>query len=138
MSQPEQKVIQYLNEAHAMEQGLTRVLQSQIGMTPRGRYRKALETHLRQTREHSQRLEDRLRELRAGGNPLAFGVGLVQSVLGQALALSMTPFDLLRGSSGEEKVLKNAKDDAAAEALEIATYTALVRLARDVGDTRTA
>jgi rubrerythrin len=56
----------------------------------------------------------------------------------QALALGKTPLDLLRGSGGEEKVLKNAKDAAATEALEIATYTALERLARDVGDDETA
>jgi ferritin-like metal-binding protein YciE len=136
-SQAEQKIVQYLNEAHATEQALTRVLQSQIAMTPRGRYRQMLETHLQETREHSRGVQGRLRELRSGGNPLAFGVGLVQSVLGQALALGKTPLDLLRGSGGEEKVLKNAKDTAATEALEIATYTAIIRLARGVGDRRT-
>ena len=31
--------MQYLNEAHATEPALTRVLQSQIAMTPRGSYR---------------------------------------------------------------------------------------------------
>ena len=35
----QQKVVQYLNEAHASEQALVRVLQSQIAMTPRGSYR---------------------------------------------------------------------------------------------------
>jgi ferritin-like metal-binding protein YciE len=138
MSKAEQKIVQYLNEAHAMEQGLTRVLQSQIAMTPRGRYRKALESHLPQTREHARRIESRLRALDSGGNPLAFGVGIVQSALGQALALAKAPLDLLRGSGGEEKVLKNAKDTAATEALEIATYTAIIRLAREFGDTQTA
>ena len=59
-------------------------------------------------------------------------------VIGQALALAKTPLDLLRGSGGEEKVLKNAKDACATEALEIATYTALERLARSVGDDETA
>ena len=54
------------------------------------------------------------------------------------LALGKTPFDLLRGSGGEEKVLKNAKDACATEALEIATYTALERLAKAVGDDQTA
>jgi rubrerythrin len=34
-------------------------------------------------------------------------------------------------------VLKNAKDSCAAEALEIATYTALARLARSAGDAKT-
>jgi ferritin-like metal-binding protein YciE len=138
MSKAEQKIVQYLNEAHAMEQGLTRVLQSQIAMTPRGRYRKALESHLPQTREHARRIESRLRALDAGGNPLAFGIGIVQSALGQALAMAKAPLDLLRGSGGEEKVLKNAKDTAATEALEIATYTAIIRLARELGDTQTA
>src|SRR4029079_193094 len=106
--------------------------------TPRGRYRKALETHLRQTREHAQRLEDRLHELRVGSDTLAFGIGIVQSVVGQALALGKAPLDLLRGSGGEEKVLKNAKDAATTEWREIATYTAIERLACSVGDETTA
>jgi rubrerythrin len=59
-------------------------------------------------------------------------------VIGQALALGKTPLDLLRGSGGEEKVLKNAKDACATEALEIATYTAIERLAGAVGDEETA
>ena len=44
----------------------------------------------------------------------------------------------MRGSGGEEKILKNAKDACATEALEIATYTALERLARSVADDQTA
>jgi rubrerythrin len=59
-------------------------------------------------------------------------------VLAQALALSKTPLDLVRGSGGEEKLLKNAKDTCATEALEIATYTALEHVAERVGDTKTA
>ena len=39
---------------------------------------------------------------------------------------------------GEEKVLKNAKDACASEALEIATYAAIERLAQRVGDDETA
>ena len=85
---------------------------------------------------HAERVEDRLRELGQGSNPLQFGLGVVQTVVGQALALTKTPLDLVRGSGGEEKVLKNAKDSCAAEALEIATYTALARLARTAGDSR--
>jgi ferritin-like metal-binding protein YciE len=138
MSQSQQKVVQYLNEAHATEVGLIRVLQSQIAMTPRGSYRSGLEKHLKETRGHAERIEQRLSDLDFGNNPLQVGVGAAAGVIGQVLAFAKTPFDLVRGSGGEEKVLKNAKDACATEALEVATYTALERLARSVGDTTTA
>ena len=114
-----------------------RQLQAQIAMTPRGSYRDGLETHLQETRRHAERVENRLGELDQGKNPLQAGLGAVQTVAGQALALTKTPVDLVRGSGGEEKVLKNAKDSCAAEALEIATYTALARLARTSDDAKT-
>jgi ferritin-like metal-binding protein YciE len=138
MPSPQQKILQYLNEAHATELALTRVLQSQIAMTPRGSYRSALETHLSETRDHGDRVARRLTALDQRANPLQTIVGLAETVVGQFLALSKTPLDLLRGSGGEEKVLKNAKDTAATEALEIATYTALERVAQAVGDDETA
>jgi len=135
--QQEQKIVQYLNEAHGAEQALVRQLQAQIAMTPKGQYRDGLETHLRETRRHAERLEVRLAELGQGNNPLQVGLGALESLVGQALALTKTPLDLVRGTGGEEKVLKNAKDSCAAEALEIGTYTALARLARTAGDTKT-
>src|SRR5688572_21729233 len=138
MNPAQQKIVQYLNEAQASENALVRVLQSQIAMTPRGSYRSGLETHLDETRDHAARVGRRLQALGQGSNPLMAVVGLAENVVGQALALGKTPFDLLRGSGGEEKVLKNAKDACATEALEIATYTAIERLARSVGDEETA
>jgi ferritin-like metal-binding protein YciE len=135
--QQQQKIVQYLNEAHGSELALVRQLQAQIAMTPRGQYRDGLETHLQETRRHAERVEARLGELGQGNNPLQVGLGALESLIGQALALTKTPLDLVRGSGGEEKVLKNAKDSCAAEALEIATYTALARLARTAGDIKT-
>jgi ferritin-like metal-binding protein YciE len=138
MSQSEQKVLQYLDEAHASELGLARSLQSQIMMTPRGGYRSALEVHLRETRDHARRLEVRMGELGHGRDSLQALLGFAESALGQVIALGKAPIELARGNGGEEKVLKNAKDACAAEALEIATYTALERLARTVKDEATA
>jgi ferritin-like metal-binding protein YciE len=139
MSTSDQKVMQYLNEAHATELALVRVLQSQIAMAPRGSYREGLERHLDETRDHAERVAARLEELgESGGGLLTGAVGVVETVIGQALALGKTPLDLLRGSGGEEKVLKNAKDACATEALEIATYTALERLAESIADDTTA
>ncbi len=138
MKASQQKVVQYLAEARASEDALVHVLQSQIAMTPTGSYRSALEKHLTETRRHSAQIAARLAALDGGSNPVMAAVGFWEDVFGQALALGKTPFDLLRGSGGEEKVLKNAKDACATEALEIATYTALERLARSVGDRETA
>jgi ferritin-like metal-binding protein YciE len=138
MSTSDEKVTQYLNEAHATELALVRVLQSQVAMAPRGSYREGLERHLDETCDHAERVRARLEELGEGGTLLTGAVGVVETVIGQALALGKAPFDLLRGSGGEEKVLKNAKDACATEALEIATYTALERLAASVGDDTTA
>ena len=138
MNASQKKIVQYLAEAQGTEQALVRTLQSQIAMTPRGSYRTALEQHLRQTRDHAARVGERLQELGQGGNPLTAVVGVVAKGVGQALAFGKTPYDLVRGSGGEEKVLKNAKDAYASEALEIATYTAIERLATAVGDDATA
>jgi len=137
MSQSEHKVVQYLNEAHASEVGLVSVLESQIAMTPRGSYRDGLEKHLAETRTHARRIRERLGELGEGRNPFQVFFGFTETLIGQMLALSKTPFDLLRGTGGEEKVLKNAKDACATEAMEIATYAALERLASKVGDGKT-
>ncbi len=138
MSQPEQKVVQYLNEAHASELGLVQVLEAQIAMTPQGSYRSALEKHLGETRDHARRIERRRGELGPSGNPFETAIGWAEDALAQTFALAKMPFDLLRGSGGEEKVLKNAKDACATEALEIATYAALEHLARAVSDETTA
>jgi hypothetical protein len=111
--------VQYLNEAHGSELALVRQLQAQIAMTPRGDYRDGLESHLQETRRHAERLEGRLAELGQGGNPLQFGLGVVQSAVGQALALTKTPVDLVRGSGVEEKVpRRHPPPDASASVFE--------------------
>ena len=138
MNASQQKVVQYLNEARTSEVALVRTLQAQIAMTPRGSYRSGLETHLKESREHAARVGERLEALGQGSNPFTVVLGFWQDLIGQGVALSKAPFDLVRGSGGEEKVLKNAKDACATEALEIATYTAIERLARAVGDEETA
>ena len=138
MSRSEQKVVQYLNEAHATEGALVRDLQAQIAMTPAGSYRSALEKHLDETRSHAERIQTRLGELDASANPILAGIGLVETAIGQTVAFWKAPLNLVRGTGGEEKLLKNAKDAAASEALEIATYIAIERLAQAVGDDKTA
>jgi ferritin-like metal-binding protein YciE len=131
-------VEQLLNEAHATEQALTTTLQAHLSMTPPGPYRQLLDRHLTETRRHSRAVAERLSDLDLGGGVVAAGTGLVRTLVGQALALSKGPLDLLRGGDVDEKLLKNARDECATEALEIATYEALEALAQAQGDRETA
>ena len=134
----EQKIVQYLTEAHAMEAALVQTLTAHIAITPRSPYRELLERHLGETRRQATAIQRRLEELGVGRNPLQVAVGAAEAVVGQALALGKAPLDLLRGSSPEEKLLKNARDEATSEMLEIASYDALEALADEVGDEGTA
>jgi ferritin-like metal-binding protein YciE len=131
-------VEQLLNEAHATEQALTTTLQAHLAMTPPGPYRQLLDRHLTETRRHARAVAERLNDLDLGGGVLAAGTGLVRTLVGQALALSKGPLDLVRGGDVDEKLLKNARDECATEAREIATYDALEALAQAQGDRETA
>jgi ferritin-like metal-binding protein YciE len=131
-------VLQYLHEAHATELALVTTLTAHISMTPRGAYRTLLERHLRETQAHAQAVQERIGEIGDGVNVVQHAVGLVQTVVGQVLSLSKGPIDMLRGATGEEKLLKNARDECATEALEIATYDSIEAAARAVGDEKTA
>jgi ferritin-like metal-binding protein YciE len=135
---PREKLLRYLTEAHAMEAGLVSTLAAHLAITPRGSYHELLERHLGETAAHRDRLQERVRQLGAGQSSLEAVYGLAQLLAGQALSLGKLPLDLLRGSSAEEKLLKNAKDEAASEALEIATYDAIEAFALALDDPKTA
>jgi len=132
------KVLQYLGEIHALEAHLLSTLTAHIAMTPRSEYRDLLERHRYETRTQVQRIEQRLTELGQSSSLLHVVYGTAQDAIGQGLSLILAPLNLLRGTGGEEKLLKNAKDEAASEALEIASYDALEAVADAVGDPKTA
>jgi ferritin-like metal-binding protein YciE len=138
MTTAHDKIAQYLHEAHAMELALARTLQAHRAMTPTGPYRSTLDRHLRETRGHADAIARRLRELGRSPGLAERGYGIAQRLAGQLVVLGMAPLDLVRGASAEEKLLKNAKDECAGEALEIATYDALEALARQLDDAETA
>ena len=138
MRRSDAKLIQYLREAHATELALVTTLRAHIAITPRGAYRLLLERHLDETRAQARRIERRLAELGVSRSVVQSGVTALQGLAGQVLSLSKGQVDVLRGQSGEEKLLKNAKDECATEALEIATYDSLITLSRAVGDETTA
>jgi len=132
------KVLQYLEEAHGIESMLVSTLTAHIAMTPRSEYRDLLERHRYETRTQAQRIQTRMSELGKTRSLLHVAYGAAQTAVGQSISLALAPIQLLRGTGGEEKLLKNARDECATEALEIATYDALAALAEAVGDERTA
>jgi F0F1-type ATP synthase membrane subunit b/b' len=58
--------------------------------------------------------------------------------VGQILVLTKGPIDAVRTPSQQERMLKNARDECATEAIEIALYDALEAAANAAGDSKTA
>jgi ferritin-like metal-binding protein YciE len=125
------KLVQYLNEAYGKEKELEVALQAHIAMTTRPPYKKRLQQHLKETKSHARDLERRIKKL--GGDATTLG-----TIASKAIAAAKGPLHMLRGTSDEEKLLKNAKTEYSEEHEEIATYTAIETLAGTVGDKETA
>jgi ferritin-like metal-binding protein YciE len=127
----EAKLTQYLTEAYAKEKELETSLEAHIGMTTRPPYKKRLKAHLRETKGHSKQLERRIKQISGSGPALTAKVQ-------KLIATAKGPLHMVRGSSEQEKMLKNAKTEYWNEHEEIATYTAIEVLAESVKDPETA
>src|SRR4051794_37028014 len=137
---PNDLVLQYLDEAHATETALVTNLRAHIAMTTDAEYEQLLKRHLSETQDQVASIKVRRGELgEKGGRSLVAGaVGMAMDVAGQILVLSKGPLDAVRTTSQQERMLKNARDEAATEALEIALYDALEAAANAAGDSKTA
>src|SRR5918998_1295017 len=141
----ELKLIQYLNEAYGKERELETALQAHIKMTTRDAYKKRLQAHLKETRGHARDVKARIKKLGGKAEESAVpGPDVVkevatgaQSVASKAVALAQGPLHALRGTSEQERQLKNAKTEYASEAEEIAMYTAIETLGDALNDDET-
>lgn len=138
-------LVQYLNEANSKEKELVTALTAHIGMSEmadRKPYKKKLQEHLRETKNHSKALERRIKKLGGPGSVAESAVAAVAktvgNVRGQAVSAAKGPLHMVRGTSADEKLLKNAKTEYWNEHEEIATYMAIETLAEAVGDKETA
>src|SRR5690348_14222254 len=61
------KLVQFLNEAHAKEAELEADLTAHISLTQKAPYKKRLQQHLKETRDHKRRVASRIKQL--GGQP---------------------------------------------------------------------
>jgi ferritin-like metal-binding protein YciE len=131
MNERDVKLVQYLSEAYGKERELEAALQAHIAMAAKGPYKKRLQQHLKETKQHAKQVERRIKKLGGGGQTL-------QGTVGKVAALAKGPLHAIRGDSEAEKQLKNAKTEYWNEHEEIATYLGIETLAEKVGDSETA
>jgi len=131
MNERDAKLVQYLSEAYGKERELEAALGAHIAMTAKGPYKKRLQQHLKETKNHAKQVERRIKKLGGGGQTL-------QSAVGKLTAVAKGPLHAIRGSGEQEKMLKNAKTEYFNEHEEIATYLAIETLAERVRDSETA
>ena len=123
----QQKLIHYVEDAHAMEQNVSRMLDSMISTTDDPEITEMLRHHKEETERQEQRLRERLDAPGAGTSTRK----QAQTI---ATALMKGAADQVRG----DQAGKNARDGYTTEHMEIAAYQLLERLAQKAGDTETA
>lgn len=131
------KLIQYLHEAHGKERELETSLQAHITMATRAAYKKRLQKHLKETKNHARQVERRIKQL-GGASLLQTATARGTEALSRGTALAKGPLHAVRGTGEEEMQLKNAITEHSEEGEEIARYTAIEALAEAVGDGETA
>jgi ferritin-like metal-binding protein YciE len=127
VTQLKEQLIKHIDEAYAMEQSVSRMLDAMISTTDDPEILDALEHHKMQTEGHAQRMKARLEAHDATPSNVRQVGGILQ-------AFAKMPLDMVRG----EKAGRNARDGFATEHMEIASYELLRRIAEKAGDEQTA
>jgi ferritin-like metal-binding protein YciE len=122
-----EQLIKHIDEAHAMEQDVLRMLDVMISTTDDPEILQALAQHRFETEDHARRMRARLEAHGAQPRTVRQAVG----ILG---ALAKLPLDVVRG----ERAGRNARDSYATEHMEIASYELLKRIAQRAHDEETA
>jgi ferritin-like metal-binding protein YciE len=136
------RLVQWLNEAHAKEAELEADLNAHIALTEKQSYKKRLQQHLKETRDHKRRVASRISKL--GGSPMTGPIvpgvpEAVGEVTGKAIAAVKGQLGAARAAISEqtETHMRNAQEELREEHVEIALYTRLETFADEVGDRET-
>ena len=143
LNERDAKLVQWLNEAHAKEAELEADLTAHIALTEKQSYKKRLQQHLKETRDHKRRVASRVKKLggSATSGPSLPGVpNVVGEAAGKAVAAVKGQVGTARAAVTEqaETHMRNAQEELREEHVEIAIYTRLEVFAGEVGDRETA
>jgi ferritin-like metal-binding protein YciE len=142
LNQRDSKLVKWLDEAHGKEAELEADLTAHISLTQKSSYKKRLQQHLKETRDHKRKVAARIKRL--GGTAADGGVpgipGPVSELAGKAIAAAKGQVGMARAAVSEqaETHLRNAREELREEHVEIALYTCIETLATEVGDRETA
>jgi ferritin-like metal-binding protein YciE len=142
MNERDMKLVQWLNEAYAKEAELEADLNAHIRLTQKASYKKRLQQHLKETRDHKKRVAQRIKKL--GGSPVSVDLpgvpDTVGEVAGKAVAALKGQVGAARAAITEqaETHVRNAQGELREEHVEIAIYTRIETMAQEVGDRDTA
>ena len=121
------QLVTHIDEAHALEQTVLRMLDGLIRSADDPEIIDRLEHHKLETRNHESLMRRRLEA--HGATP-----SMVRQAAGMLEAFMKMPLDLVRG----ESTGRSARDAYTTEHLEIASYELLRRVAERAGDEETA
>ncbi len=121
------KLITYLQDAHAMEHQIIQVLEGQVKDTEKyPQIQARIQQHLDETRMHEQRMADRLTAYNESPSTTkSVGSSLMGNLIGAA------------AGGRTDALSKLARDDYMTEHMEIAAYELLIATAQAFGDTET-
>lgn len=133
---------EWLGEAHRKEAELEADLGAHIALTRKQSYKKRLQKHLTETRDHKRRVASRIKALGASSPSVSVpGVpGAMGEVAGKAIAAVKGQVGTARAilTNEPETHLRNAQEELREEHVEIALYSRIEAFAAEVGDRETA
>jgi ferritin-like metal-binding protein YciE len=139
LTERDAKLVQWLNEAHAKEAELEIDLAAHIKLTQKATYKKRLQAHLKETKEHKRSVARRIKQI-GGAAATGLDVTAVPTALGEVAGKTVAA---VRGQVGavralvteqSETHLRNAQEELREEQVEIATYLRIETFAAAVGD----
>jgi ferritin-like metal-binding protein YciE len=139
LTERDTKLVQWLNEAHAKEAELEIDLAAHIKLTQKATYKKRLQAHLKETKEHKRSVARRIKQI-GGVTATGLDVAGVSTVVGEVAGKTVAA---VRGQVGavralvteqSETHLRNAQEELREEQVEIATYLRIETFAAAVGD----